>query len=102
MILNQETYEALENEALDSELQINPNYSGRFMYGRECVAVTGAFRDIVSFVSSVSYMAGECCESPHPVDLQINEFVTLIGNCQTDSFGLDTVCYWPSVSVEHR
>lgn len=99
MILNEETRELLESEALDAELRFTADYSGRYMYGRECVGVIGSFRDIVSFVSSVSRLAGEACDSPHTLDLQINEFVSSIGNCQVDSYGLDTVCYWPSVKV---
>lgn len=61
-------------------------YSGRGMYGRQCISVTTGER-----VHSVLADIIACCED-------VDAASDMIRGASTDNMGLDHVIYWPSVT----
>lgn len=74
----------LEDEALRTD------YSGRGMYGQQCVGVIGDPADGTMFALKLS-------EEVEDVD-----FETMIRDTHLDSMGLQTITYWPSYQVEEE
>ena len=65
------------------------SYSGRGMFGRECLAVVNENNEINPF--SFGY---EIRELSDDYDIEIAK---ILDNTKTDSFGLSMIYYWPSV-----
>ena len=78
------------------------SYSGRGMYGRECLAITSSHE-----TSRVLMFLLECCvqviNDEVPTEEIINklfEVMDLINNPRADSMGRDNIIYWPSISAD--
>lgn len=67
------------------DISVSPAYSGRGMYGRYCIGVTGDLNDLVRLVSRMTEESKEA----------ISE---LYGVC-SDSMGYDKIFYWPSLET---
>lgn len=87
--------EAIEAAEIRDCDELRPrSYSGRAMYGRDCVGVVVP-RDVSSFqlaaAIAVALLDGDCDEGPNDVedlaDLRVCE----------DNMGLDTIVYFPNV-----
>lgn len=71
-------------------------YSGRGMYGEECVAVTGDAGAFAAFVATLA-QAGADLEADDP----INELLyAVVNEVRTDALGMDYVFYFPGVRAE--
>lgn len=71
-------------------------YSGRGMYGRNCVAITGTNNECMSMIGEVIKMAAS--EMLDQDDGDTREFDLLVENLMSfsmDSMGYDVVIYWP-------
>lgn len=81
---------ALESlrETCDQVFDIR-SYSGRGMYGKECLAITGDDIDMFRF----GLLLGSTTMNEADVDDLIHE----ADNMKQDSMGLGTVYYWPRV-----
>lgn len=92
MVLDREAViNALYDAGLgDDEDVLREDYSGRFMYGAECLGIVHAPHggDIGKFyIYLAQYLdADVACE--------------LADAARTDSMGLDTITYWPGVTLE--
>lgn len=64
------------------------SYSGRGMYGKQCVAITTEN----GMLNTLADMAEECDSA--------EEAALLIRKCDHDSMGLGMVLYWPSIKWE--
>lgn len=60
-------------------LELYEDYSGRGMYGTECIGVEGDTYDIQGATGALR---------------------KILGNNRQDSMGLGSIIYWPSVSME--
>lgn len=97
--------QAIENIAdaagLDPEDNVRTGYSGRGMFGRKCLGITGSISDLVSFTTEAvrqdEYNEASADESPEAQAL--HGFVRYIEDVSTDSMGLDSIFYWPDVEV---
>ncbi len=92
MKVSQDTAEVLE-EMFDD---VRYDYSGRGMFGAECVAIItdeGGF----SIATSLQEL-----QETYEDDEEISEMLDCMLNREprTDSMGLSTVYYWPSIEVE--
>lgn len=85
MELARERYEDLTDEGFD----LRDDYSGRGMYGKTCLGLTGSVEDLVRFVMKIT----DEDDAWYTTD---NSWLTWIS---TDSMGRDTIFYWPRVTV---
>lgn len=71
---------------LDEAVRITPDYSGRAMYGAECLGlVTDAAGDVFAIIAELA-RAGEDTDWAR--------------GARTDSMGRRMITYWPGVTVE--
>lgn len=78
-------WDAAYKADIDPDRDLRTNYSGRGMYGRECVGIVGFVEDLVSFVIEMS-------------DLSPDAFAWL-PSVKSDNMGKRTIFYWPNVQV---
>ncbi len=76
----------LQDAADDSLMTLHPSYSGRGMYGKTCLGVSGTFSGLIAFVMYVSAddpdLAGE------------------LTSVSWDDLGLDKIYYWTAIEGE--
>lgn len=80
-------YETLVEDVdaqMGGDVDIRDDYSGRYMYGRECLAVVGDNYTLDVFLDACRYYG----------------IGARLGNMAQDSMGLSQVFYWPSIEVE--
>lgn len=78
----------LWDAGLDPDDVLQIDYSGRGMYGRQCVGLTCTLGESLQFVSAVTRKAereGEPCN--------------WLFSVQEDGMGLGSIYYWPGVQV---
>lgn len=90
------------------------SYSGRAMYGRHCLAITGSKTECAELLSAAlqegfnvahshAFDCGEdekemrACQQEYTDYLEV---LQVIFNHQQDSMGYDVVIYWPSIPYE--
>jgi hypothetical protein len=86
--MEQITLQGLRDLADNYELKFQDDYSGRGMYGKECIGVVGTWSDMYQFLLAL----GE--------DEDIRDLFALEGAPRSDNMGLDTVWYWPGLSAD--
>jgi hypothetical protein len=84
--MSREQLEDLQSEGFD----LRDDYSGRFMYGENCLGLTGDFSDLMRFTLRITDPENEWRVSN-------NEWLLSV---RSDSMGRDMIFYWPTVSVE--
>ena len=72
-------------EADLAESAVYTNYSGRGMYGKECLGIVGSLGELLQFVLAME---------------SLGQDTTWVQNVRQDSMGLDSIFYWPSIEVE--
>lgn len=83
---------ALENARQQGlEIRIR-SYSGRGMFGAQCLAVT-----FERGVSESEIVAEALCSASYN---QMSEVRTAVKGARTDNMGLGTVLYWPNVEFQ--
>lgn len=83
--MSREQFEDLQSEGF----ALRDDYSGRFMYGQNCLGLTGNISDLVRLILRITDPENEWRVSN-------NEW--LLG-VKSDSMGLGTIFYWPETSV---
>ena len=81
--------EKLQVTAEDLEINAYISYSGRGMYGKQCVGVTGDIGDVIRFILEVVPAIDD-----YAADGTYREEWF---NVRSDDFGRDTIFYWPGV-----
>lgn len=69
------------------------NYSGRGMYGRECVGIVGSEDDCKALMAEVikeAHARGD--------EVEFDDVVDMMFDYSQDSMGLDVIIYWPHIS----
>jgi hypothetical protein len=105
METNQLICEAIKSLSDDGALSPYPEYSGRCMYGRKCLGVTTD-----NPTAAVAYIIGQVLtnlrdipEEDMPNELLIDCMDRVIAHLgmgsRTDSMGLDSILYWPDITL---
>lgn len=68
------------------------SYSGRCMYGQDCLALDGDFTFIISNLMATALYEGE-----HFTPSDKDEIISALSAVKTDSMGRGTVVYFPTV-----
>lgn len=90
----QDIVDAFENAGADCQ-----KYSGRGMYGKECLAVQFDGSPVTIVLEAVEYFANTL-SADEAVD-QICEFMQMLKSPSQDSMGLGSVMYWPHIKWEN-
>lgn len=109
--LSQSTWEVLTQRVEDAagDLGALRTYSGRGMYGRECVGlVVSNVGELLRFVLDLGYLEAEYdginSEVGQRVWNDVNALVSALAGggltTEQDSMGRDAIYYWPSVEVQ--
>jgi hypothetical protein len=78
---------AIESALSDTDIeprQLRFDYSGRFMFGKSCLGLTGELRDLAEFLLYVVPETG--------IDAEWQDV-------KMDSMGMNMIFYWPSIQV---
>lgn len=89
--------ELLENNADMFECEVR-SYSGRGMYGKECLAVTGSSSELRDLFKEVILDAANLFVDD---GFDLYEFQDIVDSCfeySQDSMGCDVVYYWRNIS----
>lgn len=74
------------------------SYSGRCMYGRSCIGITGSFRACMDIVGEVIKELHNDSEEDH-----FDEKVEKLMRMSSDSMGYDMIIYWEDLeSIEEE
>lgn len=111
MSIQQKILDAVENSGYDVQFR---NYSGRAMYGKQCVGIVGEMKVLLRVIKDVitedsievfqEAVHAEGDEEFAAADKHHDEHLNLIRailNFQTDSMGLDMILYWPNIPYEN-
>lgn len=84
-------------------------YSGRAMYGKKCVGLTGSYRDIQRLIGEVQRQitqelfdtAIDCADgeknAAHDLNDTVQEMLEKLADQSYDSMGLDMIVYFPKI-----
>lgn len=78
--------------AEEEDITIYPDYSGRGMFGRQCIGVVGSPSDLVRFITDV---IPRIESSDDELGAQASAWLYL----QKDDMGLDSIFYWPNIQA---
>jgi hypothetical protein len=100
--------ESLQKFCGDGNVEFR-SYSGRGMYGKQCVAITGDFSACMQMISEVIKdlhdevfnaaidSTDDRDSAPYDLDSAFSGAVDDLMDFSYDSMGLDVVVYWPNV-----
>lgn len=88
-------------------------YSGRGMYGKKCLGITGSTRECMraisdavtslmqeSFDAAIDATEDSEVDSAHEINDENMDIVSQLLNYDKDSMGLDVIIYWPRIEFE--
>lgn len=90
MILSRQQVRVAEIAAFDAGVGFRGAYSGRGMYGRQCIAIV---------VSSPDEVASFLDELRLARDEDTGDLEALLGTPSSDTMGRNIIVYWPSAEV---
>lgn len=94
---NERFVELLENAAANIHVEGQPRtYSGRAMYGRQCVGLE--LSDLGDLMALGAEMMQLSCEEEPDNDDEHEALVLLLKDTRTDDMGRDAIAYWPKVA----
>lgn len=101
--------EALE-QVIDNDSVRSRSYSGRGMYGKECLAIVGDFGDCMEAIGAVisllsqevfdATMDGDQENVAYALNDQLQKAIDSLLKFQQDSMGLSVVVYWPRLEYD--
>jgi hypothetical protein len=87
----------IRDVAVDSgmfDVGFRNNYSGRGMYGRKCVGITGSEQECQQVIAAVIKEAHSRADQD---DLEFDDVVDAVLDFSKDSMGFDMILYWPNI-----
>lgn len=88
--------DALVTACEDEDVTVHIKYSGRGMYGKQCIAVSGTGADLMRFALRV-LPAIEAVTTDEASSTTWSLLDSEWGNMNWDNFGSDMIFYWPEV-----
>jgi hypothetical protein len=80
---------------IGDEPRFSSNYSGRGMYGKSCIAISGSHSDCMYVISdAIKQLASQLGRSDDYDHHDFNSDVDILLSFSTDSMGLGQVYYW--------
>ena len=103
--------ERIYNACNDNNVQYR-SYSGRAMYGKNCVGIVGSMKECQQVISDVIQTvvdelfdsAVDCTDEDvnqvYQFRSDVADLIQTITQWKSDSMGLDVVLYWPDVKFD--
>jgi len=77
------------------------SYSGRGMYGKECMAlVCQSYGQVARVIAGVMRFACDQAENNPESPVEVDDVEINLGRMQMDSMGRGIVAYWPDIPFE--
>lgn len=86
-------------ENSDDDCRFRSSYSGRGMYGRECVGITGDRGQLQLVIAEI---IKETHHSLAGLNMDFDHVVDLVMNYSEDSMGRGSIFYWPQIQMEEE
>ncbi len=93
--------ESFNSQTGDDSVNFRESYSGRGMYGKECVGITGSQADcrkVIAMVINDAYDSVQPDASEE--DFDFRGMVEALLDWEQDSMGYDVILYWREVQHE--
>jgi hypothetical protein len=89
----------------DVNFDLRLDYSGRAMYGRECLGLVGGVDDYGRFIAEIAQEVGRCDETNDDDETIVRTdhlreiLLRVTSGVRTDAMGHDTIFYFPTIRV---
>lgn len=83
-----EIIDAIRAAAYARDVKVYMDYSGRAMYGTNCIGIVGDLGDLVAVIARVTR------------DWDSDEEITELNNIRSDSMGQESIYYWPRLETD--
>ena len=105
MNLSNEQFDILADFADQFDAQIVSDYSGRGMYGQTCIGFITNYNNPNLFqlgFNLCSFIFNELANNNDDDNEMLNELLDTLSRCSasTDSMGLDTIIYFPTIQYK--
>lgn len=80
----------------DDDTRFRADYSGRGMYGRQCVGIVG---DSTCLQQVIAQVIKDAHRQSDDLDLDFDDVVDALLDYSEDSMGRDRIFYWPSIQM---
>ncbi len=84
-----------QTEDSDYEVRFRNDYSGRGMYGRNCIGIVGSEKGCLQVIAAALKQAR--ADSIHDSEVDFDGMVDTLMDFDRDSMGRDIIIYWPQV-----
>lgn len=92
--------EAVAHTEENHDIELRENYSGRGMYGKECYGVEGNTTALGEFESALALLTVmDDLDDKVNGHTALNAMTDLADMRRSDSMGLDTIYYYPNLTV---
>ena len=85
----------IANDILGLEIM---SYSGRFMYGKKCLAIVSKASEKNFIYDMGSALLTDGYFDDFPLNERVDLYMDLIHHMRSDNMGKDYVYYWPNIS----
>lgn len=100
MQISQTIAQIVENVAPDFDVELRSDYSGRCMYGQECLGLVGSFENIMTVLQAVtSELHDYSVEGDEEYQMAWSDWMDFAFQFKMDSMGLDVIVYWPNMQA---
>lgn len=89
----------LVREAIEAVYEVR-DYSGRGMYGRQCIAIESDDAPHEAVLAIVDEYVSSMGDYDEDAVLNIGELIRNLKGARVDSMGLGSVIYWPEIPWE--
>ena len=95
--MNEKSNETIFKEAIEDVGYQTRSYSGRGMYGKSCLGFeTTRYQNSIQAVAEIIGNLADTCM--YDDDLELQDFIEMFSDVQSDSMGLGMIIYFPEIS----
>lgn len=98
----QKILEKINSDSFEEECYELKNYSGKGMYGKQCLAVVTSTEEFGNLLSEITKTAFEMFEDDEATHIEQQDFFRSLRTINWDSFGLKMIVYFPSVHFDQN
>lgn len=89
MVIEEETLDTLIDAATSTDADVRTDYSGDFMFGKQCFGIVGDTHDYGAFLVNLAEEDSELARE-------------LANSVRTDGMGMSSIFYWEHLQIENE